>query len=153
MKWFRRGAISSSRPEHNNLRPSVAQGRLALTPAGNDLRILRKIYHRILGSQQSTFSRVITERESVTFLSQLRREPEGFLEGAERYALSIIFTATYGFRLIGLRHPVVVELYSIWDRLLRCKALLTNTWTPEPYWSLQMFNQGPLSSPILSQSF
>ena len=97
-----------------------------MTPAGSDLRFLRKVYHTVLASQQSTSSRSIHERESITLLSQLLNERTGFLEGSERYALSIIFTATYGMRLLSLRHPVVVELYSVWDQLLRCKTLFIN---------------------------
>ena len=76
----------------------------------------------MLGEQQSVSSRKIHERESVTFLDQLLQEPSDFLESAERYALSIIFTATYGVRLASLKHPVVVEVFSIWDQILRCKV-------------------------------
>ena len=111
----------ASRPEHNNLRPSVARGRLALTPAGDELRFLRKVYHSMLGQQQSVSLRKIHE-ESVTFIEQLFREPGDFLGSAERYALSVIFTATYGVKLAGSKHPVVVELFSIWDQLLRCNV-------------------------------
>lgn len=93
-----------------------------MTPAGDELRFLRKVYHSMLGQQQSVSLRKIHERESVTFVEQLFREPGDFLESAERYALSIIFTATYGVRLAGSKHPVVVELFSIWDQLLQCNV-------------------------------
>ena len=86
------------------------------------MRFLRRVIHTTLGQQQSVSARLIKERESVTLLDQLLHEPSEFLEGVKRYAVGIMFTATYGVRLASLKHPVVVELYSIWDQLLRCKV-------------------------------
>jgi hypothetical protein len=80
---------------------------------GDDLRTLRKVHHTMLKQQQSVSSRKIYERESVAFLDQLLHKPSDFLESAEHYALSIIFTGSYGVRLASLKHPVVVELFSI----------------------------------------
>ena len=50
--------------------------------------------------------RIIKERESVAFLLH---EPSHFLKSAKRYAVSIIFTATYGVRLASLKHSIVIE--------------------------------------------
>jgi hypothetical protein len=56
---------------------------------------------------------MLKQQQSVTFLDQLLHKPNDFLESAERYALSIIFTGSYGVRLASLKHPVVVEPFSI----------------------------------------
>lgn len=75
-------------------------------------------------------SRPVYEAESVVFLDELRRTPSTFYESAERYALSIIFTATYGVRLKSVHNEVVSGLFGVWDILLRCECL-TVIWLQE----------------------
>lgn len=87
--------------------------------------MLGRIYRKMLSSQKSKCSRDSQEQESITLLSNLLEDPSTFFEAAERFALSIIFKATYGIRLASLHNPVVVELYHIWERLLRCKRSLS----------------------------
>lgn len=82
---------------------------------------LRKVYHRLLNSEKSQRSRSVLESESVLFLDELLHDSSSFYESAERYALSIIFTSTYGVRLKSVHNEVVAGLFRIWDILLKCK--------------------------------
>jgi hypothetical protein len=91
---------------------------MVLTPAGSEFRSLRKIYHSILGPQQSSASRSIQDLESIVFLANLLDEPDDAYHGAERFALSLIFSLVYGVRIATLKHPVIVKLYYLWENLL-----------------------------------
>jgi cytochrome P450 len=85
--------------------------------AGPEFRMLRKIYHKMLSSQQLLTLRGLQEQESIIFIEKLLKEPDGFFEGAERFALSIVFIAVYGVRLATLKHPIIAELYNLWEHL------------------------------------
>lgn len=114
----KRGAVTASRPAHSDFRVKVGRGRLVLTPAGPDLTKLRKIYSRLLNSTKKERTREVLESESILFLDELLRTPESFYESCERYALSIIFTSTYGARLKSMHNEVVSGLFRVWDVLL-----------------------------------
>ena len=113
------GASTASRPAHNDFRYTISPGKLVMTPVGKSFRLLRKAFHTILGPQQSTSFRIYQEQESILLLGALLDHKLRFLESVEKFALSIIFSAVYGIRLATLDHPIVVELYGIWETLLR----------------------------------
>jgi hypothetical protein len=54
-------------------------------------------------------------------MNALLEHPEGFLMDTERFAMSVIFSASYGVRLDVLNHPIMTEYYSIWESMLKCK--------------------------------
>jgi hypothetical protein len=117
---MQRGANYSSRPEQNDFRAKAWPWRLVTTPTGETFRLLRKIYHNLLGPQQSANFRKYQDFESKVMISDLLNHSEGFLMGVERFAMSVIFSACYGVRLAELDHPAMKEFYSIWELMLRC---------------------------------
>ena len=54
-------------------------------------------------------------------LQNLLQTPENFLRSAERYTMSVIFSAVYGVRLDRLDHPILVELNYLLDATMKCK--------------------------------
>ncbi|KAJ5088543.1 cytochrome P450 [Penicillium angulare] len=115
----KRGAIYSSRPAQNNFRANQWPWRLVTTPTGETFRLLRKIYHNLLGPSQSVHFRKYQDFESKVMMADLLDIPEGFLAGVERFAMSVIFSACYGVRLEKLEHPTMVMFYSIWEEMLK----------------------------------
>lgn len=88
---------------------------------GENFRLLRKIYNNILSPQQTTKLRKYQDIESKFLISALLVDPDAFLTGVERFAMSVIFSTCYGVRLAELNHPIMTEFYSIWEEMLRCK--------------------------------
>lgn len=95
--------------------------RLVITPTGERFRLLRKIYNNILSPQQTIKLRKYQDLESKVLISGLLANPDAFLTGVERFAMSVIFSACYGVRLADLKHPIMTEYYSIWEEMLRGK--------------------------------
>lgn len=91
------------------------------TPAGDTFRLLRKIYHSLLGPSQSVHFRKYQDFEANVMIADLLDRPEGFLSGVERFAMSVIFSACYGVRLDNLEHPTMVMFYEIWEEMLKCE--------------------------------
>lgn len=116
---LQRGVTYSSRPEPNNFRSSVWPWRLVIIPAGKTFRFLRKLYHDLLSLERSLEIRKYQDDESIILLSDLLNQPSTFLKDIERYSLSVIFTAVYGLRVGELDHPIVVELFHLWDLMLQ----------------------------------
>ncbi|PGH19458.1 hypothetical protein AJ80_03959 [Polytolypa hystricis UAMH7299] len=114
-----RGAIYSSRPAQNSFRATQWPWRLVTTPTGETFRLLRKIYHNLLGPQQSLHFRRYQDFESKVMLADLLDRPEAFQLGVERFALSVIFSACYQVRLDDLAHPTMTLFYSIWEQMLK----------------------------------
>ena len=54
-------------------------------------------------------------------LLDLLQKPQGFLRSAERYTMSVIFSAVYGVRLDSLDHPVLIELNGLLDATMKCR--------------------------------
>lgn len=91
------------------------------TPTGDVFRRLRRLYHNLLGPQQSALFRKYQDFESVQVLASLMETPDKFLNDVERFAMSVIFSATYGVRLAALDHPTMTQFYAIWESMLQCK--------------------------------
>ncbi|KAF2639905.1 cytochrome P450 [Massarina eburnea CBS 473.64] len=115
----KRGMVYSSRPMRNDFRAEAWPYRLVTTPTGDTFRLLRRIYHNILGPQKSAGIRIYQDFESKVMLNALLERPEGFLMYTERFAMSVIFSATYGVRLAKLDHPIMTEYYAIWESMLK----------------------------------
>ena len=110
----------SSRPAQNEFRTNAWPWRLVIAPVGETFRLLRKIYNNILSPQQTTKLHKYQDFESKVLISALLVNPDGFLLGVERFAMSVIFSVCYGVRLAELNHPIMTEFYSIWEEMLRC---------------------------------
>ena len=119
---IQRGATYSSRPQQNNFRAQAWPWRLVTTPTGDTFRLLRKIYHNLLGPSQSAKFRKYQDFESTVLVTALMDRPEGFLMDVERFAMSVIFSATYGVRLAKLNHPTMTEFYAVWECMLQCQS-------------------------------
>ncbi|KFX91307.1 hypothetical protein V490_05975 [Pseudogymnoascus sp. VKM F-3557] len=116
----KRGAIYSSRPEQNLFRATVMPWRLVTTPTGETFRVLRKIYHNLLGPKSAVTFRKYQDFESKVFLTTLLDSPSGFLMDVERFAMSVIFSAVYGVRLAELDHPpgsLLLDFFPVLQRL------------------------------------
>lgn len=97
--------------------------RLVTTSTGETFRFLRKLYHSLLNPQQSSLFRKYQHYEANVLLCDLLDRPEDFLQETERFAMSVIFSATYGVRIADLNHGMMREFYSIWDSCLRCECV------------------------------
>ncbi|KAF2733120.1 cytochrome P450 [Polyplosphaeria fusca] len=115
----KRGMLYSSRPTQNDFRAEAWPYRLVTTPTGDTFRLLRRIYHNLLGPQQSAGFRIYQDFESKVLMNALLERPEGFLMDTERFAMSVIFSASYGVRLAKLDHPIMTEYYAIWESMLK----------------------------------
>lgn len=86
---------------------------------GEVFPLLRRVYHNLLGSQQSASFRKYQDFESEIMVNALIDRLEGFLMDVERLAMSVIFSACYGVRLAQLDHPTMTEFYAVWKIMLR----------------------------------
>lgn len=84
-------------------------------------RFLRRLYHNLLSAEQALLFRKYQDFESTIMLQNLLQTPESFLRSAERYTMSVIFSAVYGVRLDRLDHPILVELNGLLDATMKCK--------------------------------
>lgn len=114
-----RGTVYASRPTLNNFRALIWPWRLVVTPVGDTFTLLRKIYHKLLGPQQSARFRKYQDHESKVLVGNLLDNPERFLKDTERFSLSVIFSAVYGIRLAQLDNPIMLEFYSVWEIMLQ----------------------------------
>lgn len=115
--------------------------RLITTPAGETFRVLRKLYHNLLSTQQSCLFKKYQDHESNVLLCDLLDRPENVLQETERFAMSEIFSATYGIRLADLNHSIMKEFYDIWDSMLHCRRIRTS-------WGSSGTDQGQTFSPV-----
>ena len=100
--------------------------RLVITPTGGTFTLLRKLYHKLLGPQQSARFRKYQDHESKVLVGNLLNGPERFLEDTERFALSVIFSAVYGIRLAQLDNPIMLDFYTVWKVMLQCQSKAMN---------------------------
>lgn len=101
--------------------------RLVITPAGESFQFLRRIYHQLLSPHYSLRQQKYQDFESQVLLKTLLDQPEQFMRSTQSFATSVILSACYGVRLDQIHHPVVKELYSIWDSMLICGSSLPYT--------------------------
>lgn len=87
---------------------------------GPTFKLLRKMYNTLLSRQQTLKLRKYQTFESTVFIHALLDSPNEFLLGIERYALSVIFSACYGVRLMELNHPIMNEFFTVWQEMLKC---------------------------------
>lgn len=111
----------SDRPSQNTFREKAWPWRLVTTSVGPQFRLLRRVYHNLLGPQQSAGFRKYQDYESKVMMNDLVCMPEQFLAHTERFAISVIFSAVYGVRLGQLDHPTMKEFYNVWEDMLKCK--------------------------------
>ncbi|KAH6658466.1 cytochrome P450 [Truncatella angustata] len=113
-----RGVIYSDRPSQNNFRQRAWPYRLLGVGVGPQFRLLRNVYHRLLGEQQSIKFRDYQDYESTVMLKDLLEAPQKFLAHSERFSLSVMFCTIYGVRLAQLDHPIMVDFYNVWAEML-----------------------------------
>lgn len=111
---------TASWPEQNDFRQAICQGRLVLTPIRSEFCLIRKIYHSLLSPSRSSFFNAYQEQDSMLLLLEILQNPLEFYYTTERFALSILFSGVYGIRLETLSHPMLLELYHIWEQLMIC---------------------------------
>ncbi|KAI0882332.1 cytochrome P450 [Annulohypoxylon maeteangense] len=114
----KRGSIYSDRPSQNEFRERMWPWRLVTTGVGQQFRLLRRIYNNLLGPQQSAGFQKYQDYEAIIMLKDLVEAPADFLAHTERFAISVIFSAVYGVRLVQLDHPIMCEFYSVWEDIL-----------------------------------
>jgi hypothetical protein len=95
--------------------------RIVTIPAGEEFRFLRKLYHAFLGPKQSLLFREYQDYESKVTMCDLLDQPESFLQDAERFSMSVIFSATYGVRIPRFDNAVAEEFFSVWKDNLKRK--------------------------------
>lgn len=61
-------------------------------------------------------------------LQGLLHQPDEFLRNADRYTMSVIFSAVYGVRINSLDHPLMKELHHIWHTQMECELMIALTW-------------------------
>lgn len=90
------------------------------TTTGERFRLLRRIYNNLLGPKESASFHGYQDFEAAIMMRDLVEHPQNFLAHTERFAISVIFSAVYGVRLVRLDHPIMAEFYSVWEAMLRC---------------------------------
>ncbi|KAI1080918.1 cytochrome P450 [Whalleya microplaca] len=113
-----KGSVYSDRPSQNSFRQRAWPWRLLGIGVGPQFRLLRSIYNRLLGPQQSLKFRDYQDYEAAIMLKDLLHAPGEFQAHSERFAISVMFSAIYGVRLARLDHPVMTEFYNIWTEML-----------------------------------
>ncbi|KAK6832907.1 cytochrome P450 oxidoreductase [Apiospora arundinis] len=119
-----KGSLYSDRPSQNSFRERAWPRRLVTTGVGVQFRFLRRVYHNLLGPQQSAGFRKYQDYESKVMINDLIHAPNQFLAHTERFAISVIFSAVYGVRLARLGHPTMNQFYDLWEDMLNCTLLL-----------------------------
>ncbi|KAK8032544.1 hypothetical protein PG990_002278 [Apiospora arundinis] len=117
-----KGSLYSDRPSQNSFRERAWPRRLVTTGVGVQFRFLRRVYHNLLGPQQSAGFRKYQDYESKVMINDLIHAPNQFLAHTERFAISVIFSAVYGVRLARLGHPIMNYHGSGWRADYQVKA-------------------------------
>lgn len=122
-----------------------------MTPAGNELRRLQRIYHRILNSEKLIEFFNFQEQESRNFLFSLLDSPEKFQFECDRFAINVMLRAIYGVRLGNGEDNIVERAYKIWYIMYLCKTASSNPISlhqPDLLYhvSIHMSNPGALSN-------
>lgn len=105
----------------NAFRKRTWPHRLVSTPAGDEFRMIRRLYHHLLSPQKSQAFKKYQDHESIVLLDELQREPAKFLASVQRYTVSVIFSVTYGLRVDKLDDPFVSEFTRLLDQKMQCK--------------------------------
>lgn len=121
--YEQRGSVYSDRPSQNTFRERAWPWRLVTTGIGAQFRLLRRVYHNLLGPQQSAGFRKYQDYEAKVMMNDLVHVLDQFLAHTERFAISVIFSAVYGVRLVQLDHPTMNEFYNVWEDMLNCRWL------------------------------
>ncbi|KAF3026723.1 hypothetical protein E8E14_014759 [Neopestalotiopsis sp. 37M] len=110
--------VINHRPSQNNFRQRAWPYRLLGVGVGPQFRLLRNIYHRLLGQQQSLKFRDYQDFESTVMLRDILTDPKEFMAHSERFSISVMFCTIYGVRLAQLTHPIMTAFYKVWDEML-----------------------------------
>lgn len=115
----------SNRPPTSEFRKQAfSQWRILAVETGERVRLLRTIYKDLIGVQESHAVRKYQNYESMILMRDLLQQPVNFLDHAERYSLSVIFSAVYGVRVTSLEHPAIKEIYAVVHMLAKCTYFL-----------------------------
>ncbi|KAM0252370.1 hypothetical protein ACHAQJ_007753 [Trichoderma viride] len=112
------GALTPNRPRKNIFMQHVWPYHIGFAQAGDELRFYRRIYNDILGAKQSHGVRKYQDYESIVALDAFCEAPDEFESHITRFAMSVIFSAVYGVRISRLTHPIMIELYDVWEKVL-----------------------------------
>ncbi|PON29945.1 cytochrome P450-like-31 [Trichoderma gamsii] len=107
--------MTSNRPRKNIFLERTWPGVLPFAQAGEEMRFYRRIFTDILGPRQSQEVRKYQDYETKMALVAFCELPDDYVAHITRFAMSVIFSAIYGTRIGRLDHPVMVELYDVWE--------------------------------------
>lgn len=117
---MQKGSIYSGRPAQSKFREKMWP-RLMNLNGGDEFRKTRRLYTGFMTTEQVNRFRKYQELESNTMLCDLLAQPADFLRHSERYAVSVIFSATYGVRLVHMDHKIIKRFYTLWNEILKCQ--------------------------------
>lgn len=107
--------MTSNRPRKNIFLERTWPGVLPFAQAGEEMRFYRRIFTDILGPRQSQEVRKYQDYETKMALVAFCELPDDYVAHITRFAMSVIFSAICGTRIGRLDHPVMVELYDVWE--------------------------------------
>ncbi|TFY83156.1 hypothetical protein EWM64_g847 [Hericium alpestre] len=106
----KRGDIYSSRPRNIVAGEILSRGfRGLFAPYGDKWRKFRKILNIGLSGKQALTCRAFQTLESAVLLQQILDTPASFLHHVERFAVSTVFSISYGRRIKSIEDPIVKE--------------------------------------------
>ncbi|PKK44795.1 hypothetical protein CI102_11930 [Trichoderma harzianum] len=116
---YKNGALTSNRPKKNIFMERVMPHYIGTSEIGDELRFFRRIYTDLLAFKQPQRVKKYQNYESISMLNALCEDPDSFESHLTRGGMSVIFSAVYGVRLSRLDHPILLELFAIWGKMLR----------------------------------
>lgn len=118
---YERGSLYSDRPPTGEFRQQAfSQWRLIAVETGERVHLLRRIYKKLIGYNQSRAVRNYQNYESMVLLRDLLERPLEFLDHTDRYSASVIFSVVYGVRVASLDHPVIKQIYKAVELMSKC---------------------------------
>lgn len=127
---IKKGAVYSKRPAQNTFRENMWP-RLINIADGPCFRKIRRIYSSFMTMEQVDRFKVYQDFESKVMLSELLEQPEEFIRHVERVSASVIFSATYGVRLVKMDHVIIHQLSGLWEEILQCKLIYLYIFQPQ----------------------
>ncbi|KAH6606942.1 hypothetical protein Trco_006095 [Trichoderma cornu-damae] len=128
----KKGGSTADRPKSNIFQTRSLPNFVAWAHVGEDLRFFRRIYNDLLGPKKAQEIKKYQEYESRILLLDLCNNPDAFWAHGHRVAISVIFSAVYGIRISRLDHPLMIEMFSIWEGIFKRSepGVLIIDWIP-----------------------
>ncbi|KAF9026339.1 cytochrome P450 [Hymenopellis radicata] len=124
----KRSGIYSDRPPPLTMHELSGWGKsMSNLRYGSDLRLARKLVHKVMGSSQMIHVQNVQEEETRRFLQKLSKTPEEVFTHIHDNIASIVLRVTYGYRTV-LNDPLVAKVEEAVDGFNRgaSSAFLVN---------------------------